>query len=129
MAQLKIDLTTGDLAVENGGFVVATGLQEIAQHVWLRLGIILGELVLATDRGLPFHGELTEKGTPIQRLAAIYRETILGTPGVVSILEPGVLLTQDPATRKVTVQFSADTDEGLLVFNAPIPVIQLPEAA
>lgn len=116
MTVLKIDRTTGDLAVENGSWVSISGIEEVAQDVWLYLGIIRGELVFAADEGVPYVGEVTAAGTPAARLKSIFREAILSRPGVLSLLE-GPDLDYDSNTRKLAVSFRADTDLGELVFT------------
>ncbi len=116
MTVLKIDRTTGDLAVESGSWVSISGIEEIAQDVWLYLGIIRGELAFDTDAGMPFIGEITDAGTPVARLEAIYREAVLSRPGVRSMLE-GPRLTYDPGIRALGVTFRADTDFGELSFD------------
>jgi len=128
MAQLKIDLTTGNLAVENGSFVDATGIEEIAQHVWLRVQIILGEIVYNTKLGVPYIEEIFAQGTTGPRVKSVFRRTILDTPGVLSMLE-GPELSFDTNSRAMTMTFRADTDEGELVFDYPVPVAEIQEAA
>jgi|GEM_PF-2388463 len=119
MTVLKIDMATGDLAVENGSWVSISGIEEIAQGVWVYLSLIRGELVFAVDRGMPFIEEITAAGTPVARLEAVYREAILSRPGVRSMLE-GPRLTYDQETRRLGVWFRADTDLGELVFDRPL---------
>lgn len=122
MTVLKIDMSTGDLAVENGSWVSISGIEEIAQDVWLYLSLIRGELAFAVESGMPFIGEITEAGTPVARLEAIYREAILSRPGVRSMLE-GPRLTYDQDTRALGVSFRADTDEGELAFSQSLPEV------
>lgn len=126
MTQLKLDPVTHDLAVEAGGFANVSGEEEIRQHLRLRLHIFKGEVVYATDVGVPYIQEVMRRGTPPERLSAIFREAILGTPGITQITE-GPELELDPATRLLTLTFSAETDAGLLDFSEPITTTPLPE--
>lgn len=121
MAQLKIDLTTSRLAVENGGFADVDGLEEIRQHLWLRLQIFLGECVYDTALGVPWLQEIAQPGTPPERLAAIFRETILGTPGVLAITKGPIVAIG--TERGLTITFTASTDLGELVFSSPITIL------
>lgn len=126
MAQVALDLTTGDLAVGEGGFQDATGIIEIAQHTWSRLQIVRGEIVYNIKLGVPYIEEVFAVGTPSARVQSIFRREILDTPGVLSMLE-GPDLTFDESTRRVTSSFRADTDDGELVFDQPVNVQPLPE--
>ncbi len=118
MTVFKIDLTTGDLSRESGSLVRISGLEEIRQDVWLYLQIVLGEIAYDTNAGVPYVGEVTDAGTPAHRLHAIFRDAILSRPGIRSVLDDGPTLDFDPSSRKLSVAFRADTDEGELVFNS-----------
>lgn len=118
MSQLKIDLTTGRLAVEDGGFVDVDGLEEIRQQVWLELQIFLGECKYDVEAGVPWIQEVAAVGTPPERLAAIFRKPILRATGVTKITK-GPTLTVG-ADRSLSIAFEAETDEGLLKFTGPI---------
>lgn len=118
MAQLKIDLSTGRLAVENGGFADVEGIEEIRQSVWLRLQIMKGECVYDTDLGVPWIDEVAVAGTTPERIAAIFRSTILGTKGIAKITTGPTLSIG--ADRSLSIAFVAETDAGLLKFTAPI---------
>ncbi len=129
MAQIKIDVTTGDLAVESGGFTSVTGVEEIRQHLWLRLQIILGEIAYNTELGVPYPGEVFAAGTPPERIAQIFRETILGTPGVTGFDDGGApRLELDSPTRTLSVAFRVTTDYGVIDFSTPLTPVPLPEA-
>lgn len=118
MAQLSIDTTTSRLTVENGGFADCSGLESIRQHVWLRLQIFLGECVYDVNLGVPWIQEVAAAGTDPARIATIFRETILGTPGITAITKGPTLDVSD--LRAMTLSFTATTDAGLLEFSGPI---------
>jgi hypothetical protein len=120
MAMLKLDLTTGRLAVEDGGFADVDGIEEIRQLLWLRLQQFLGECVYDTTIGLPWVGELSQPGTSPERFASLYRDVILGTAGVLALTKGPVLAIN--ADRGASITFTASTDEGELVFSGPIAV-------
>lgn len=121
MAQLALDLETGRLLVENGGFADVDGLDEIRQHVWLRLQIFLAECVYDTTIGMPWITELSQPGTTPERMGAIYRETILGTPGITAITKGPI--PSLGADRALVLSFTASTDEGELEFSSPITLL------
>lgn len=135
MSQLAIDRDTMDLVRP---LRLVTGIEEIAQDLWLRLQTFKGELVCDVNKGVPMAQEIVEKGTPPSRIAAIYRKKILETPGVTRFLAVdmgggalsiGPVLELDPETRHLFISFRVETDEGELVFREPIAVAPLPEAA
>jgi hypothetical protein len=125
MAQLKLDPSTGDLAVEAGGFADVDGHDEIRQHLDIRVKVIRGEIAYDTESGVPMIEEVAAKGTAPDRIAAIYRETILETPGVLAILETPTLELN--ADRLLELSFRASTDTGELVFSQPVTVQPIPE--
>lgn len=118
MAQLSIDTTTGRLTVADGGFTDCDGLEAVRQHLWLRLNIFLGECAYDVNLGVAIIQEVAAAGTSPERIAAIFRETILGTPKVRTITR-GPILAID-ADRGMTLSFSCDTDEGPLDYSGPI---------
>lgn len=118
MAQLSIDTETGRLTLADGGFTDCEGLESIRQHVWLRCSILLGECVYDVELGVAWIQEVAAAGTPPERIAAIFRETILGTPGV-TLITAGPTLTVDEE-RGMVLRFTAETDAGVLVFDGPV---------
>ena len=85
MSQLTIHAGTRDLVREGGTFTRVQGIPEVRQHVQIRLGLFLGECVLAATRGMRYIGLIFEKGTPAQLVENEVAETILGTPGMVAL--------------------------------------------
>ncbi|MBK6671654.1 MAG: hypothetical protein IPG46_19100 [Actinobacteria bacterium] len=118
MAQLSIDTTTGRLTVADGGFADCSGLESIRQHVWLRLQIFLGECAYDVGLGVPWIQEVVASGTAPERIATIFREAIIRTPGITGITSGPTLDVDD--NRAMQLSFTATTDEGLLVFSSPI---------
>jgi hypothetical protein len=56
------------------------------------------------------------KGVPPARLVSIFRSTILGTPGILAIIE-GPTFDGPDANRLMTLTFRANTDVGELDFT------------
>lgn len=120
MAQLALDLVTGDLALDSsGGFYSAEGLSEIRQDVWLACRIHRGELAYAVDRGVPYTDEVMAAGTPPQRITAIFRDVVRRRKGVTGFEAPPVVTFDDAVQRMAGVTFRALTDEGELKFTLP----------
>jgi hypothetical protein len=132
VTQLAIDRTSRDL---ERPLRIVSGIEEIAQDLWLRTQTFLGEIVYDTTIGVPIAQEIVRKGTPPSRIAAIYRRIILETPGVRGFLpmdnsdELGPVLTLDPQNRGVTILYRVDTDEGELTMSGPVYLGPLPEDA
>lgn len=126
-SQIALDPSTGDLAKGPGGFYSVSGVEQIRQHLWIRLQVIRGEIVWDVDSGLPMFEEISVIGTPPERLGAIFRETILGTPGVVEIEEDPRLTLDDNGL--LVVSFRARADGGTIDFSEPITSKPLQEAA
>lgn len=112
MPMLKLDPVTHDLVLGED----VTDEEQIRQHVKIRLLIVKGEVVWDTDLGVPYLGEVTEKGASPARLGAIFREVILDTPGIDEITEGPVLEGPDES-NKLTLTFRASTDVGELDFS------------
>jgi hypothetical protein len=114
MTCLKLDPVTWDLVVENGSFAEVDGIEEIRQTCRLRLMRFRGEVPRNADAGMPYLEEIFAKGTSPQRLEFIYRQEILGTPGIIEITE-GPDLEFNEETRHLSISFRAATDFGDLV--------------
>lgn len=107
MSQMQINVGTRDLVREGGTFVRTSGVNEIRQHVALRLGLFRGECPLAAQRGMRFIGLIYEKGTPPQLIENECAETILGTPGVATLAD--IEVTAPNALRHASVTWSGFT--------------------
>jgi hypothetical protein len=119
MTTIALDLDTAELAVSGGGFTEVSGVNEIRQQLWIALNVHQGEETYNTDFGIPFADEIMAKGTPASRVIQIYREKILAVEGVTGFtVEPSVEF--DAELRQWTLTFTADTDEGALVYDGPI---------
>jgi hypothetical protein len=104
MSQLQINVGTRDLTREGGSFVRTSGPPEIRQHVALRLGLFRGECFLAASRGMRFVGLIYEKGTSPQLIENECAETILGTPGVATLVD--IEITGPNSLRHATVTWA-----------------------
>ena len=116
MANLLLTID-GDLDFSSGGLQIVTGTEEIAQKLFVRLQFFLGEWFLDRRQGIPYFTKILIKSPDLVVIQGIFREAILTTPGVESLV--GVIETElDFITRKLTVKFSALLTSGeVLVFN------------
>lgn len=103
MSQMRVDASTGDLVREGGSFVRVTGLEEVAQHVRVRLRLFAGEVITNLTLGTRYFGLIFEPGTPPERVEGEITSVIIGTPGVVSVDD--IDLEVDNETRRGTVDW------------------------
>lgn len=126
MADISLDLdpisdTYGDLLIVNGDLVITpTTLDAIQQHILQRLRMYLGEWFLDNTIGLPFYQQILVKNPNQGNIDALFRNQILGTPGVISLnsysFEP------DFVTRVLRLTFSAQTTSGPVNYQGLINV-------
>jgi len=102
---LRLDPATGDLALADGDFQVVSGAEGVASDLAARLQTFRGECFLNAGLGLPYFEEIFGK-TPLARVEAIYREEILGTPGVADLLSFRV----QKNGRTLQIDFRVSTD-------------------
>lgn len=110
MRTLTLDPVTGDLSVEAGRLVVASGQDAIRQKLQVRLRLWQGEWFADTSVGVPYLGML---GKATEAFAeSQLRQAILTCPGVAAL--DRFSLTVD-ARRRATVSFAARTTSGEVV--------------
>ena len=85
MSQLKLD-DDGDLAIENGSFVIIRGQDEIKQNIIQRLRSVWGEWFLDTRAGVPWFDRILTKAPDPVVIYTLLANRILTTPGVVELL-------------------------------------------
>lgn len=106
MSQFRIDPDTGDLARSAGSFERVEGLEEIRQHIRLRLLLYRGECPLNTSLGMAYFSPgILDKGVTTDQREAAFREAIEQTPGVDRVED--VTVSIDNSTRVLTVEFLA----------------------
>jgi hypothetical protein len=119
---IAINETTSDLDFQaNGDFYLNEGRRAIAQRLRLRFGVFLGEWFLDETFGVAYREEVLVRNPDLSVIGALFRQTILGTPGVTGILEFD--LTLDGVLRTLTVDFIATTEEGdVSMVSGPSPI-------
>jgi hypothetical protein len=100
----------GDLSLEEGDFVLIAGAEAVASDLRARLQTFAGEWFLDTSIGVPYFSDVFGK-TPAPRVEAVFREQILGTPGVASIES----IRLQRVDRRLLVAFRVLTDFGELI--------------
>lgn len=107
-----LDPSTGDLALVNGEATYAAGLTAIAQGCRVRLGLWRREWFWNPAEGLPAVEAILNRGVPLADLESVFKRALLAVPGVVGVTSLSVTL--DNINRTLSVQFVADTNNGLL---------------
>lgn len=120
LRDLTIDLDSGELQLDGGDLKGAYGVASIQQHVCMRLRTLLGEWFLDTSRGVPYFEQVLTKNPSSSVLAQVFREAILSTVGVSSLLQ--LDLSVDTRERTLMVSFKADTDLGEITGAVPVGV-------
>lgn len=117
MADFRMDPITGDLDITDGDAVLITGVDAIAQDLTRRLRAFLGEWFADPEGvGVPYLQEVLGKGRSLAAIRQVFRDQILGTPGVLSI--ETMDLDFDEPTRVLTVTFQGTTTDGPIDFSA-----------
>jgi hypothetical protein len=80
--------------------------EAVAQAVFTRLRLWVGEWFLDTNEGTPYEQSMLGKGK-LETIEPAMRERILGTQGVTEIIEFD--LTWEPSARKVIITATINT--------------------
>lgn len=101
---LKIDPTTDDLVIPP---VFVSGVDAVRQGIERRVKKFRGEWFLNTDSGMPWFEDILGQQYDELKIKAAFREAILATPGVGSILSMSVSFSA--ATRLLSVTWKVQT--------------------
>ena len=114
MADLKLS-ATHDLVFEDDELVLIEGREAIAQDVLVRLQFFQGEWVLDIRLGMPYFQKILGKKPRLAAVKSIFRDAILGTPGITAVND--LDLSYTGVTRVLSVSFTAETTDGSVEFN------------
>lgn len=124
MADLLLDVTTGDLDISTNDYQIVTGANAIAQHLRIRYRFFLGEWSQDTRLGVPYFREILKKNPNQSAVRAILQNVATETPGVVEVRN--FSLDLDGETRALTVEFDLGVDvDGQLVFEPFLVEIEI----
>jgi len=110
MSEMKLD-TNNDIAIENFNFVIVDGEENVAQRLKTNLAIFKGEWFLDTTRGVPYYQEILKKNPDSKLIEAEFKAAIVNTDGIAKL--KSFEMEYDNSLRKLTIAFTAQTDEGL----------------
>lgn len=100
---------THDLVLVGGDLSIQT---DIAQHAKIRLAFFEGEWFLDSTAGVPYFQSILKKGANLGEIQTVYREEILGTPGITALTT--LELDFDATTRVLTVEWGAESVQGTI---------------
>lgn len=115
MSDLSLDTLTADLIIQNGDLVLNSGLEAIRQNLQSRLSFFLGEWFLDVDAGVPYYQDVLKKNPDPVILDGVFKDAILGTPGVIGLDEFDMQM--DTALRQLKLTFRARTTDGPIDFD------------
>jgi hypothetical protein len=102
-----------DLLIENFDLQLISGADAIAQRVWIRLRIFKGEWYLDNTLGMPYFQSILKKAPDQITVTTAFKDMILGTPGIASLLSFG--MSFDAETRTMNIEFEARTTTNELI--------------
>lgn len=91
----------GDLHLDGAAGVHVTGREAIAQHLRQRLSSFRGEWFLDTRVGVPYFRDVLGQSPSNRFLRSLFRQVILGTPGVTDVTK--LSISVDTGARTLTV--------------------------
>jgi len=92
----------GDMKLTNGQFTLTPDLRTaVAQHIVIRLLFFFGEWFLDAREGMPWFELILIKNPDLTAVTNIFRDVIVGTPGVATIAR--INLDLDRTTRVLRV--------------------------
>lgn len=112
MTDLKLD-DTGDLAIEDAGFVIVTDDDALVQHLLIRFRFFKSEWIGDLRVGITYLEDFLIKNPDLAVVRGIFREVILTTPGIDTL--DAFELTFDTAIRKLSVVFTARKLDGAIL--------------
>lgn len=104
---LLLDVDAHDLDIEGGDLKLAV---DVGQAVDIRLRFFRNDWFLNLSIGIPYFEQIFVKNPRLDEIAAIFREEIAATPGVIRVLSCEASL--DKVERLLTITWSAETTEG-----------------
>jgi hypothetical protein len=119
MSDLRVDLSTGDLLLENGDLVLTDDdapldvTHEVCQRVRQRLLTFVGEWFEDTRRGVDWHDSILIRPFNRARSEGIIRATIAETAGVDEIVSFSMTISTG-ATRSATIYCAIRTGDIVL---------------
>ena len=116
MFDIAIDINTNDIVLQNGDILMIDNAERCAQQIAINLRFWYGEWFLNTTEGTPYLEYILVKQPNLAHIRQILTEQLQSVEGVksVTVME----LTFDQRERSLLVEYTADTDYGLVTDKA-----------
>jgi hypothetical protein len=111
MAILR-QIPAGDLALENGSYLVIDGVDMVRQKLASRFRFFLGEWFLDRRQGIPYYRDVLKKDADLDVVRSVFRKVVLGTPGVTGLRRFD--LRFDAVERHLVFDFEASSLDGTI---------------
>lgn len=116
MYDIAEDINTSDIVLQNGDIMMIDDAARVAQQILITLRFWLGEWFLNTTEGVPYLEYILVKQPNMAHIRQILTEQIQSVEGVKSVTD--MALTFDQRERHLLVEYTADTDYGLVTDKA-----------
>lgn len=110
-------IPAGDVALVGGSASKVDGDEYVRQKLSSRFKFFLGEWFLDRRLGIPYYQDVFVKNPDMLLVRSIFRQVVLGTPGIVSL--PRFKALFDSATRKLSFDIGAQLELGQLLVVEP----------
>ena len=94
---------------------IIDGADYVEQKLRTKLRLFLGEWFLDLDKGVPYFQDILKKQTSLRVISGIFKDQILGTPGVIELRE--FVIDYIDETRDFTLKFTVLSQEGEITIN------------
>ncbi|QKJ86691.1 Phage protein [Paramixta manurensis] len=111
---LDFKLKQGQVVFENGLLQYVDGAERIRQQLEFRLSIFRGEWFLDSEFGTPYFQSILGKRLTINGAISVIKTEIRAVEGINDI--SNFRWSLDRANRKLSVEFEAKTDFGIVSF-------------
>ncbi len=109
---IAMNVSTGDLVIQNGDLVLIDHAERVAQQILITLREWLGEWFLDTRDGVPYLEYILVKNPNENHIRQILMEKISGVEGVSSVTS--MALAMNNFSRTLAVEYAAETTYGLI---------------
>ena len=116
MFDIAMDINTNDIVLQDGDIMMIDNAERVAQQIAITLRFWLGEWFLNTTEGTPYLEYILVKQPNMAHIRQILTDQIQSVEGVKSVTD--MELTFDQRERHLLVEYTADTDYGLVTDKA-----------
>ena len=110
-----------NLILSRGNLLFINNADTVVQRVKNRLLFFQGEWFLDLNEGTPWYQEIFVKPINLNRITSVLKQRILETEGVnrITLFD---ISEYEPNSRKLSINFEAETIYGDIISSAEIPI-------